>query len=108
LVHANPAPMSYDRPSRTAIWNLGALDANEAREITVTLRAMPEALAAANTGLGRGMIRTQSLTIPTNFDGPTINVGRVARAHVDAVSPGLTPRHSLTYVDANGNAYRGQ
>ena len=35
-------------------------------------------------------MRTQSLFIPSNFDGPTISVGRVAGARVDAVSKGLT------------------
>lgn len=90
LVSATPAPISYDRPSRTAIWALGDLESRDNREITVTLRAVPEALAGTNKPVGRGTMRTQSLFIPSNFDGPTINVGRVAGARVDAVSKGLT------------------
>jgi uncharacterized repeat protein (TIGR01451 family) len=90
LVNATPAPISYDRPSRTAIWALGDLESRDNREITVTLRAVPEALAGMNKPVGRGTMRTQSLFIPSNFDGPTINVGRVAGARVDAVSKGLT------------------
>ena len=90
LVSASPAPISYDRPSRTAIWSLGDLESRDNREITVTLRAVPEALAGASKPVGRGTMRTQSLFIPSNFDGPTINVGRVAGARVDAVSKGLT------------------
>jgi uncharacterized repeat protein (TIGR01451 family) len=90
LVSATPAPISYDRPSRTAIWSLGDLESRDNREITVTLRAVPEALAGTGKPVGRGTMRTQSLFIPSNFDGPTINVGRVANARVDAVSKGLT------------------
>jgi uncharacterized repeat protein (TIGR01451 family) len=90
LVSATPAPISYDRPSRTAIWALGDLESRDNREITVTLRAVSEALAGTNRPVGRGTMRTQSLFIPSNFDGPTINVGRVAGARVDAVSKGLT------------------
>jgi uncharacterized repeat protein (TIGR01451 family) len=90
LVSATPAPISYDRPSRTAIWLLGDLESRDNREITVTLRAVPEALAGANKAVGRGTMRTQSLFIPSNFDGPAISVGRVAGARVDAVSKGLT------------------
>ncbi|HYY98675.1 MAG TPA: hypothetical protein VE642_08795, partial [Pyrinomonadaceae bacterium] len=90
LVNASPAPISYDRPSRTAIWSLGDLESRDNREITVTLRAVPEALAGPNKPVGRGTMRTQSLFIPSNFDGPAINVGRVAGARVDAVSKGLT------------------
>jgi uncharacterized repeat protein (TIGR01451 family) len=90
LVSATPAPISYDRPSRTAIWSLGDLESRDNREITVTLRAVNEALAGTNKPVGRGTMRTQSLFIPSNFDGPTINVGRVASARVDAVSKGLT------------------
>ncbi|HYE14367.1 MAG TPA: tetratricopeptide repeat protein [Pyrinomonadaceae bacterium] len=90
LVSATPAPINYDRPSRTAIWSLGELDSRDNREITVTLRAVPEALAGPNKPVGRGTMRTQSLVIPSNFDGPTISVGRVARAQVDSVSSGLT------------------
>ncbi|MCA1594225.1 MAG: DUF11 domain-containing protein [Acidobacteria bacterium] len=90
LVSANPSPINYDRPSRTAIWSLGELESRDAREITVTLRAVPDALAQNNRGLGRGTMRTQSLIIPSNFDGPTISVGRVPRAQVDSVSSGLT------------------
>jgi uncharacterized repeat protein (TIGR01451 family) len=69
---------------------LGDLESRDNREITVTLRAVPEALAGPNKPVGRGTMRTQSLFIPSNFDGPTINVGRVAAARVDAVSKGLT------------------
>lgn len=90
LVSATPAPINYDRPSRTAIWSLGDLESRDNREITVTLRAVPEALATANRAVGRGTMRTTSLVIPSNFDGPTITVGRVAGARVDAVSKGLT------------------
>lgn len=90
LVSATPAPINYDRPSRTAIWSLGDLESRDNREITVTLKAVPDALASTNTTIGRGTMRTQSLVIPSNFDGPAINVGRVPRAQVDAVSPGLT------------------
>jgi uncharacterized repeat protein (TIGR01451 family) len=90
LVSASPAPISYDRPSRTAIWSLGDLESRDNREITVTLRAVSEALAGANKPVGRGTMRTQSLFIPSNFDGPAISVGRVAGARVDAVSKGLT------------------
>ncbi|HZT58304.1 MAG TPA: tetratricopeptide repeat protein [Pyrinomonadaceae bacterium] len=90
LVSATPAPIQYDRPSRTAIWSLGDLESRDNREITVTLRAVPEALAGTGRPVGRGTMRTKSLFIPSNFDGPTINVGRVAGARVDAVSKGLT------------------
>ncbi|HKG15193.1 MAG TPA: hypothetical protein VKB12_17855, partial [Pyrinomonadaceae bacterium] len=90
LVNASPAPISYDRPSRTAIWSLGDLESRDNREITVTLRAVSEALAGPNKPVGRGTMRTQSLFIPSNFDGPAISVGRVAGARVDAVSKGLT------------------
>jgi uncharacterized repeat protein (TIGR01451 family) len=90
LVSATPAPISYDRPSRTAIWSLGDLESRDNREITVTLRAVPDALAATGRVVGRGTMRTTSLTTPSNFDGPTISVGRVARAQVESVSTGLT------------------
>jgi len=90
LVSATPAPLQYDRPSRTAIWSLGDLESRDNREITVTLRAVNEALAGSNKPVGRGTMRTQSLFIPSNFDGPTISVGRVAGARVEAVSKGLT------------------
>ncbi|HYH87074.1 MAG TPA: tetratricopeptide repeat protein [Pyrinomonadaceae bacterium] len=90
LVNATPAPIAYDRLSRTAIWALGDLDSRDNREITVTLRAVPEALAGTSKPVGRGTMRTQSLFIPSNFDGPTISVGRVSAARVDAVSKGLT------------------
>jgi len=90
LVNATPAPLQYDRPSRTAIWLLGDLESRDNREITVTLRAVSEALAGPNKPVGRGTMRTQSLFIPANFEGPTISVGRVAGARVEAVSKGLT------------------
>jgi uncharacterized repeat protein (TIGR01451 family) len=90
LVNATPAPISYDRPSRTAVWRLGDLESRDSREISVTLRAVPEALAVNNRAVGRGTMRTQSLVIPSNFDGPAISVGRVPRAQVDSVSKGLT------------------
>jgi uncharacterized repeat protein (TIGR01451 family) len=90
LVSATPSPISYDRPSRTAIWSLGDLESRDNREITVTLRAVSEALAGPNKPVGRGTMRTQSLFIPSNFEGPTISVGRVAGARVEAVSKGLT------------------
>jgi uncharacterized repeat protein (TIGR01451 family) len=89
LVRASPAPVAYDAPSRTAIWALGDLGGRDSKEITVTLRALPEAMAGTNP-LGRGMMRTQSLPYASNFDSPTISVGKVARVSVDAVSPGLT------------------
>ncbi|MFN2414956.1 MAG: tetratricopeptide repeat protein [Pyrinomonadaceae bacterium] len=90
LVSATPSPISYDRPSRTAIWSLGDLESRDNREITVTLRAVPEALAGNGKPVGRGTMRTQSLFIPSNFEGPSISVGRVAGARVEAVSKGLT------------------
>ncbi|HEX8499604.1 MAG TPA: tetratricopeptide repeat protein [Pyrinomonadaceae bacterium] len=90
LVSATPSPISYDRPSRTAIWSLGDLESRDNREITVTLRAVNEALAGSGKPVGRGTMRTQSLFIPSNFEGPSISVGRVAGARVEAVSKGLT------------------
>lgn len=92
LVSANPSPLNYDRASRTAIWSLGDLDPRDGRDITVQLRAVADALAsvAAPRSLGRGTMRTASLNIPSNFDGPTISIGRVPRARIDAVSTGLT------------------
>ena len=90
LVSATPSPISYDRPSRTAIWSLGDLESRDNREITVTLRAVGEALAGNGKPVGRGTMRTQSLFIPSNFEGPSISVGRVAGARVEAVSKGLT------------------
>lgn len=89
LVSANPSPLVYDRPSRTAIWSLGDLAARGSREIAVTLRAVPDALAAT-TSLGRGTLRTQSLPLGSNFDSPSITIGKVPRARIDAVSVGLT------------------
>jgi uncharacterized repeat protein (TIGR01451 family) len=89
LVSASPAPVAYDQTSRTAIWSLGDLGGRDAREINVKLRAVPEALAATNP-LGRGMLRTQSLPFASNFDSPNITVGKIPRARIDAVSPGLT------------------
>jgi uncharacterized repeat protein (TIGR01451 family) len=89
LVKASPAPVAYDGPSRTAIWALGDLGGRDTKEITVTLRALPEAMAGTNP-LGRGMMRTQSLPYASNFDSPTISVGKVPRVRIDAVSPGLT------------------
>ncbi|HEX8160546.1 MAG TPA: hypothetical protein VF538_01500 [Pyrinomonadaceae bacterium] len=89
LVTADPLPIAYDRDSRTAVWSLGDLDASAGREIKLTMRAVPDALAA-NRSVGRGIMRTQSLPVPSNFDGPTINVGRVPRARIEAVSAGLT------------------
>ncbi|HLL74694.1 MAG TPA: tetratricopeptide repeat protein [Pyrinomonadaceae bacterium] len=90
LVNANPMPFFYSSETRTAIWTLGELDPRESRDITVTLRALPNALASSNSSVGRGIMRTSSLPVPSNFDGPTISVGRVARARVEAVSAGLT------------------
>ena len=89
LVSANPGTLAYDPPSRTAIWNLGDLSPRSTREITVTLRAMPNALAATNS-LGRGAVRTQSLPLASNFDSPSITINKVPRARIDAVSVGLT------------------
>jgi uncharacterized repeat protein (TIGR01451 family) len=89
LVSANPLPLYYDNPSRTAIWSLGDLDSRATREITVTLRAVPNALAAT-APIGRGMLRTASLPTGSNYDGPSIAIGRVPRARIDPVSPGLT------------------
>jgi hypothetical protein len=75
-----PLPLYYDNPSRTAIWSLGDLDSRATREITVTLRAVPNALAASGP-IGRGMLRTASLPTASNYDGPSIAIGRVrARA----------------------------
>ncbi|HZH30007.1 MAG TPA: tetratricopeptide repeat protein [Pyrinomonadaceae bacterium] len=89
LVSASPLPLYYDNPSRTAIWSLGDLDSRGSREITVTLRALPNALAASGP-IGRGMLRTASLPTASNYDGPSIAIGRVPRARIDPVSPGLT------------------
>lgn len=89
LVSASPLPLYYDNPSRTAIWSLGDLDSRATREITVTLRAVPNALAAT-APIGRGMLRTASLPTGSNYDGPSISIGRVPRARIDPVSPGLT------------------
>jgi hypothetical protein len=89
LVTASPLPLYYDNPSRTAIWSLGDLDSRGVREITVTLRAVPNALSAT-APIGRGMLRTASLPTGSNYDGPSIAIGRVPRARIDPVSPGLT------------------
>lgn len=89
LVSATPLPLYYDNPSRTAIWSLGELDSRAVREITVTLRAVPNALSAT-APIGRGMLRTASLPTGSNYDGPSIAIGRVPRARIDPVSPGLT------------------
>lgn len=89
LVSANPSPINYDRSSRTAIWSLGDVGARDTRDINVTLRAVPNALANTST-LGRGAVRTQSLPLGSNFDSPSITVGKVPRARIDAVSIGLT------------------
>ncbi len=89
LVSANPAPLVYDRASRTAIWDLREMGARDSREITVRLRAVGDALAASKN-LGRGTLRTSSLPVPSNFDGPGISVGRVTKARIDSVSTGLT------------------
>ena len=89
LVSANPAPINYDRASRTAIWSLGDLGSRSTRDISVTLRAVPDALANTST-LGRGALRTQSLPFGSNFDSPSITVGKVPKARIDAVSVGLT------------------
>ena len=89
LVNANPAPITYDRASRTAIWSMGDLGARSSRDISVTLRAVPDALAATSP-LGRGAVRTQSLALGSNFDSPSITVGKVPKARIDAVSVGLT------------------
>jgi uncharacterized repeat protein (TIGR01451 family) len=89
LVSASPSPINYDRSSRTAIWSLGDVGARDTRDINVVLRAVPNALAATST-LGRGAVRTQSLPLGSNFDSPSITVGKVPRARIDAVSIGLT------------------
>jgi uncharacterized repeat protein (TIGR01451 family) len=89
LVSANPQPINYDRASRTAIWSLGDLAARSTRDISVTLRAVPDALANTST-LGRGALRTQSLPFGSNFDSPSVTVGKVPKARIDAVSIGLT------------------
>ncbi|MEA2172819.1 MAG: hypothetical protein QOD00_411 [Blastocatellia bacterium] len=89
LVSANPSPLIYDRPSRTAIWSLGDLNSRDTRDITVTLRVLPNALSATNP-LGRGTVRTQSLPVGANFDSPSVTVGKVPAARIDAVSVGLT------------------
>lgn len=89
LVNASPSPIAYDRASRTAIWSLGDLGGRDSRDISVTLKAVPNALATANS-LGRGTLRTQSLPVASNFDSPSISVGKVAKARIDAVSAGLT------------------
>ncbi|MGI9107439.1 MAG: tetratricopeptide repeat protein [Pyrinomonadaceae bacterium] len=89
LVSASPLPLYYDNPSRTAIWSLGDLDSRGSREISVTLRAVANALAASGP-IGRGMLRTASLPTASNYDGPSIAIGRVPKARIDPVSPGLT------------------
>lgn len=89
LVSANPSPITYDRPSRTAIWSLGDVGARDTRDINVVLRAVPNALAATSS-IGRGAVRTQSLPLGSNFDSPNMTVGQVPRARIDAVSIGLT------------------
>lgn len=89
LVDASPSPIAYDRASRTAIWSLGDLAGRDTKDITVTLRAVPNALATTNS-LGRGTLRTQSLPVASNFDSPSISVGQVAKARIDSVSAGLT------------------
>lgn len=89
LVSANPQPINYDRASRTAIWSLGDLGARSTRDISVTLRAVPDALANTST-IGRGALRTQSLPFGSNFDSPSMTVGKVPKARIDAVSVGLT------------------
>jgi uncharacterized repeat protein (TIGR01451 family) len=89
LVSANPSPIAYDRASRTAIWSMGDLASRGTRDISVTLRAVPEALALT-APLGRGTVRTQSLTLASNFDSPSITVGKVPKARIDAYSIGLT------------------
>ncbi|MBA3805695.1 MAG: DUF11 domain-containing protein [Acidobacteria bacterium] len=96
LVNATPSPIAYDRPSRTAIWSLGDLSARGSREISVTLRALPNALAATNS-LGRGMLRTPSIPNASNFDSPSITIGRVPRAEIGAVSVGLTSTPGDTF-----------
>lgn len=90
LVSASPSPLLYDRPSRTAVWSLGDMGARDSRDIKVTLRAIPEALATTSTSLGRGSLQTQSLPVGTNFDSPIIGIGKVPRARIDSVSVGLT------------------
>lgn len=89
LISANPAPINYDKASRTAIWSLGDLGSRDSRDIKVTLRAVPDALASTNP-LGRGAVRTQSLSLGSNFDSPSVTVGKVPKARIDAVSVGLT------------------
>lgn len=89
LVSATPSPLVYDRASRTAVWSLGEMGARDGREISVNLRAIADSLAASKA-LGRGTLRTSSLPVPSNFDGPSVAVGRVTRARIDPVSPGLT------------------
>ena len=89
LVNASPSPLVYDRASRTAVWSLGELAARDNRSVTVNLRAVTDALAASKP-LGRGTLRTQSLPVPSNFDGPSVTLGRVTRSQIDPVSPGQT------------------
>jgi hypothetical protein len=89
LVNAAPAPIAYDRASRTAIWSLGDLAGRDSKDISVTLKAVPNALSTTNS-LGRGTLRTQSLPVASNFDSPSISVGKVPKARIDSVSAGLT------------------
>ncbi len=96
LVSANPAPLVYDRPSRTAIWDLREMGARDSRDITVRLRAVGDALAVSKA-LGRGTLRTSSLPVPSNFDGPNISVGRVTKAQIDSISSGLTATPGDTF-----------
>ncbi len=96
LVSASPSPLVYDRESRTAVWSLGEMNAKDGREIKVNLRAVADALAASKP-LGRGTLRTSSLPVPSNFDGPSVTVGRVTRAGIESVSAGLTATPGDTF-----------
>ena len=89
LVSANPAPLTYDRSSRVAIWNMGDLASRSSHDISVTLRVVPDALASTSP-LGRGAVHTQSLALGSNFDSPVVTVGKVPKARIEAVSTGLT------------------
>jgi uncharacterized membrane protein len=92
---ASSLEAAYDRSARTAVWNLGDLNAGEQRQITVTLRAVNDA-NAQTTRVGRGRIRSQSSPVQVSFDGPGIEVSALPRVRVDAVSVGLTARPGET------------
>lgn len=89
LVSSDPAPASYDRQSRTAVWLVGNLEAGKSRKIQATVRVTTEALAQTNQ-LGRGSLRTPSIPLPSNFSSPQFTIGRVNRVAIEAPSTWLS------------------